>query len=141
MVKKCGLLEEQAGQHHPLPQTGAYAILCARTSLYRPFFRRAGRQLTVDNGYEKGEQDGCHPDELFHIFFKLGLTLVIWLLGKLSGRDSWYRRPDRFYRCDFNSVEDVSYYWETGSVCFDGVKLVWVCASLLVYPVGAVRFM
>jgi hypothetical protein len=29
---------------------------------------------------------------------------------------------------------------ETGSICFDEVKLIWLCASLLAYPVGAVFF-
>lgn len=123
------LLEEQVGQQHPLSQ--AYATLCARTGLFRLVVGRACRQLTVDDGYEKGEQDGCHPDELFHVVFKPGLTLVNWLLGKLSREGSWYRRPDGSYRRDFNSVEDVSYYREAGSVCFDEVKLIWVWASLL----------
>jgi hypothetical protein len=134
MVKKCGLLEEQAGQHHPLPPAGPNAILCADTSLCWPVFSRAGRQLTVNNGYEKGEQDGCHPDELFHVFFKLGLTLVMLLVGSLAEKKVFRQNASAMWK-------KFHFTGEAGSVCFDEVKLIRVCASLLVYPVGAARFM
>ena len=103
------LLEEQVGHHDPLPHPGAYAILCAYAGLYWPVFSRAGRQLAVNDGDEKGEQDGCHPDEFFHVFFKLGLTLVIWLLGDLSRTTRQGASAEEELSADINSVEDVSY--------------------------------